>query len=89
MAWGDVIRELHPFQQFDLFDISQIVHTFNIREFFTSHWNKQHPHTSECVARHQPLDEDPVTDDCLICLVNSDDIDDEFNSQDPIDDYNT
>ena len=36
MAWGDVIKELHPFQQFDLFDISRIIHTFNIQEFFTS-----------------------------------------------------
>ena len=89
MAWGDVRKELHPFQQFDLFNISQVVHTFNIQEFFTSQWNKQHPHTPECVARRQSLDEDTDTDECLICLVNSDDTDDEFKLQHPNDDYNT
>ena len=31
MAWGDVIKELDPFQQFNLFDISQIIYKFNIQ----------------------------------------------------------
>ena len=89
MAWGDVIKQLDPFQQFALFDISRIIHAFNIEGFFTSQWNKQHQHTPECVARHQPLDEGPDPDDCLICLVNSDDLDDEFNLQEPDVDYST
>ena len=59
------------------------------KNFFTSQWNKQHPHTPECVARHQSLDEDTDTDECLICLVNSYDLDDEFNPQELNTDYNT
>ncbi|CAM4785809.1 unnamed protein product [Rotaria magnacalcarata] len=89
MAWGDIIRELYPFQQFDLFDISHVIHVFNIQQWFTSEWNKKHPHTSECVARHQPTADDTDMEDCLICVVNTDDLDDEFNSCDTNEDYNT
>ncbi|CAF3729490.1 unnamed protein product, partial [Rotaria socialis] len=41
------------------------------------------------VARHQPIIEELISDDFLVCLVNSDDLDDEFDPTHPIDDYNT
>jgi hypothetical protein len=89
MAWGDVKKELLSFDQFHLFDLSKITNTLNLQQFFTNHWNETHPHTSECLVRHQPSVAEPDSDDILICLVNSDDLDAEFNSFDITADCNT
>jgi hypothetical protein len=82
MAWGDVKKELLSFDQFHIFDLSKITNTLNLQQFFTNHWNETHPHTSECLVRHQTSVAEPDSDDILICLVNSDDLDAEFNSFD-------
>jgi hypothetical protein len=89
MAWGDVQKELRPFEQFNLFDISQVINTVNLQQYFTNHWNKTHPHTPQCLARHQPMDDASESDDVLICLVNSDDLENEFETDDATADYNT
>ena len=89
MAWGDVYKELHSFEDFNLFNLSQVTNTFDLQKFFTTYWNKTHPHTPECIASHQPAEEEAIPDDTLICLVNSNDIDDDFDPDDPMEDYNT
>ncbi|CAM4981871.1 unnamed protein product [Rotaria socialis] len=60
-----------------------------IEDYFAQQWNTAHPHTADCLARHQPIIEESISDDFLVCLVNSDDFDDEFDPTHPIDDYNT
>ncbi|CAF3328907.1 unnamed protein product [Rotaria sp. Silwood2] len=89
MAWGDVEKELGPFEDFNLFDLSQVTNTFDLQKYFTKLWNQMHPHTSDCLARHQPMIDECISEDVLVCFVNSDDIDDEFNPNDPTEDYNT
>ncbi|CAF0988794.1 unnamed protein product [Rotaria magnacalcarata] len=89
ITWGDLVKKLHPFQQFNLFDISQVTNTFNLQDYFAQQWNTAHPHTADCLARHQPIIEESISDDFLVCVVNSDDLDDEFDPTHPIDDYNT
>ncbi|CAF1290303.1 unnamed protein product [Rotaria magnacalcarata] len=89
MTWGDLVNKLHPFEQFNFFDISQVTNTFNLQDSFARQWNTAHPHTADCVARHQPIVEESISADFLVCLVNSDDLDDEFDPTHPIDDYNT
>ena len=89
IVWGDVHTELRPFNQFDLFDISQLINTLNLQEHFTRQWNLSHPHTSECIARHQFVIDESLPDDVLICLVNSDDLNDEYDERHPTDDFNT
>ncbi|CAF1336291.1 unnamed protein product [Rotaria sordida] len=89
MAWGDVKKELGPFEDFNLFDLSQVSNTLDLQKYFTKLWNETHPHTPDCLARHQPVIDDCISDDILVCFVNSDDIDDEFNPHNPTEDYNT
>ena len=89
MAWGEVRNELRPFDQFELFDISQVTNTLNLQEYFTRQWNLSHPHSSECISRHQSIMEESPPDDVLICLVNSDDLNDEYDERYPTDDFNT
>ena len=55
VAWGDPIQELIPYQQFGIFDLSHVQHTFNLQSHFTSHWNDTHPHCSTCPLRNQPV----------------------------------
>ncbi len=89
MAWGDILKELRPFEQFNLFDLSEITKTVNLQTKFSRYWNVTHPHTQECLARHQPEADEPEPDDILVCLVNSDDLDNEFDSMDITSDYNS
>ncbi|CAF3529826.1 unnamed protein product [Rotaria socialis] len=89
MTWGDLVKKLLTFEQFNFFDISQATNTFNLQDYFARQWNTAHPHTADCVGRHQPIIEESISDDFLVCLVNSDDLDDEFDPTHPIDDYNT
>ena len=87
MAWGEVKNELLSFEQFNLFDISQITNTFNLQKSFAYQWNKTHPHTNECVSRHQPIADELPSDDFLVCLVNSDDLNDDFDHTNPDHDH--
>jgi hypothetical protein len=89
MAWGDVVKELRPFEQFNLFDLSQVTDPINLQNFFTNEWNKTHPHTTECIDRHTPMIDASASDDILICLINTDDLEDDYDRNKPIDDYNT
>ena len=89
MTWGLVLNKLHIFEQLKLFDISQITNTFNIQQSFTSQWNSHHPHTVECTTVHQQLPKDHAQSDVLICLVNTVDLEDDFDSDQPINDHNT
>lgn len=50
MTWGDVRKELNPFEQFDLFDLSEVIHTVNLQKYFTREWNRTHPHTEDCLG---------------------------------------
>ena len=50
MAWGNVLNELRPFSDFNLFDISQVVKITNLQEHFAHVWNQQHPHPPDCLA---------------------------------------
>ena len=70
MIWGDVITELHPFQQFNLFDMANITNKLNLQEYFTTQWNITHPHTTECVFHHQSTIDESNSAEYLICLVN-------------------
>ncbi len=64
---------------FGLFDISQITNHLNIQSKFTDDWNNTHPHTPECLDRRQPnLDDE--SEGVLICLVNSDDLENDLHS---------
>ena len=89
LAWGNIQKELRPFKDFNLFDLSQVTNTLDLQQCFTNQWNNTHPHTPDCPARHQPWVNEPVSDNILVCLVNTDDIDDEFNPHDLTEDYNT
>ncbi|CAF3231871.1 unnamed protein product [Rotaria sp. Silwood2] len=89
MAWGDVEKELKPFSEFDLFDISDVTNIVNLQDLFTRQWNSTHPHTPECLARHQPVVEESTPDDVLICLIHSDDLCDEYDDDHPTNDFNT
>ncbi|CAF4904631.1 unnamed protein product [Rotaria sp. Silwood1] len=89
MAWGNVEKELKSFSEFDLFDISEVVNPLNLQDLFTLQWNLNHPHTNECLARHQLAVEEPTPDDVLICLIDSDDLCDEYDDDHPTNDFNT
>jgi hypothetical protein len=89
MTWGDVTKQLNLFSQFRLFDISQVTNTLNLQAYFTLQWNLNHPHTKECLARHQPMVNAPVSDDVLICLIDTYDLDDEYDDEHPTNDFNT
>ena len=89
MAWGDVIQELKPFEQFNLFDVSRITNKLNVQDFFTHHWNRTHSHTADCIARHQPLVEETYPDDYLECFVNTNELEEDFNPTYPNDDHIT
>lgn len=89
MGWGDVREELRKFVQFDLFDINQIDNTFNLQTYFTHYWNITHPHTPDCIDRHnQPVTE-LDSDDILVCYINSNDLDPDYDSSDYITDFDT
>lgn len=89
MAWGEVVDELRPFERFNLFDLSQVINKINLQERFKEYWNSRHPHTSECLHRNQPMDDTADSDDVLICLVNSNDIDNDLNAPDTTADSNS
>lgn len=89
IAWGDVDKKLLPFSKFDLFDPFHINNAINLQTLFKQHWNSTHPHTNACIERHQPTPLEPMSDDVLICLINSDDVDDEFDASSPHNDFNT
>ncbi len=89
MAWGDVHKELRPLEQYNLFDLSQVTHVINLQDEFTNYWNKTHPHSEECLARHQNTNDELIDADILICLVNSADLEDEYDSSNINDDFNT
>lgn len=75
IAWGDIQHELRAFEQFDLFDPNQLIHTIDFQRQFTDYWNITHPHTSECLHQHQQSDVEHESDDVLICLINNTDLD--------------
>ncbi|CAF1317642.1 unnamed protein product [Rotaria socialis] len=88
IAWGDPIKELYSFEQFRLFDISRITKTLNLQDFFNTMWNSAHPHIQACLNRHHVMEDDCSSDEVLICLINSDDIDDDLKPQDSKADFN-
>ena len=89
MAWGDLQQELGPLLSYNLFDYTSITQVINLQEKFTTYWNKTHPHTDECIAqRHHPND-DSNEDDVLICLVNTDDLDEHYDVSNIYDDYSS
>ena len=83
-----IIGTLRPFDQFQLFDISQLTNTLSLQEYVTRRWNLSHPHTSECLGRHQFVMEESPPDDVLICLINFDDLIDEYDERHSTDDFN-
>ena len=89
MAWGDVISELHRFEQFQLFNTSNIVDPVDIQQIFLQQWNEQHPHTTECVNNRYTLRDNDEFDDYLICLINSDDLDNDLHTSDSTSHYST
>ena len=89
ITWGSVAEKLLPFQQFGLLATSQLPNTLNLQKYFTDQWNDTHPHTSECSARDQPITDGYVSGEYLECLVNTDDLDNDFNPTHPIDTENT
>lgn len=89
LAWGDVLCELKPFVQFDLFQLSQVTDTLNVQDYFKLHWNRTHPHTPECIAHHSPVVDEPLPEDCIDCVVDSNDLEDDFDQRYPSDDHNT
>ena len=70
VAWGEPRHELLPFQQFHLFDLSHIRHSFNFQSYFTEHWNNTHPHHTTCPLHSQSIDTISDTD-ALLCYVDS------------------
>ena len=86
VSWDDVIHELTPFEEFDS---SQVPDTVKWQQYFTDYWNQSHPHTYDGRILHQPLTTNPIPDDYLLCVVNSDDINDEFNPLNTMGDHNT
>ena len=89
LAWGDVRSILEPFQHLGLFDMSRVTRTLDLQRFFTNHWNCEHPHAPDCIARHQPLDPEPISDDYLIVSIITDDLDDDYDHTDPAGDHNS
>ncbi len=53
---------------------------------FTSCWNIKHRHTQECLSRQEVQESDTGE---LICLINSDDLENGVVSNDPNADINT
>ena len=89
VSWGDVVAQLRPFAQHNLFDLSHLTNTLNLQKIFTDHWNSTHPHTSECLSGHTDASASPIADDFLVCLVDANDLDDEFHPLDTTSDFNT
>ncbi|CAF4584656.1 unnamed protein product, partial [Rotaria magnacalcarata] len=87
MGWEDVISELRPFASFSIFDLSHIMNHLYLQTNFTNEWNKAHPHTFECINRYQPVQDDDKSGDSLICLVNSDDLDNDLYHMDSTSDF--
>ena len=75
MGWGNVITELQSFQSFNLFDLSQLTNNINIQEIFQDQWNQSHPHIPACPNYSLSSSLNPEFDDCLICYVDSNDLD--------------
>lgn len=86
MAWGDVQQELRPLLPYHLFDPTQIIHVINLQGEFTRFWNRSHPHSPDCLDQHQHSNEE-AADDILICLVNTDDLEDDVDTRNVYDDY--
>ncbi|CAF4135462.1 unnamed protein product [Rotaria magnacalcarata] len=59
-------------------NLTELTNTFDLQKYFTKLWNQTHPYTSDCLARHQPVIDECISEDVLACLVNSDDINDEI-----------
>ncbi|CAF4291241.1 unnamed protein product [Rotaria sp. Silwood2] len=78
VSWGEISQELLSFQQFALFDLSQIRHPLNLQRYFTNEWNNTHPHISSCHTQQRPSrpDLDPHID--LICHIDTDDLDEDL-----------
>ena len=75
IIWGKVIEQLFPFEQFSLFDSSHLTNILNLQQSFTDQWNDNHPHTADCLSRHQPTIDEYASADYLECFVNTDDLD--------------
>ena len=89
IAWGDVRVELQPFLQFRLFDLSELEPTINLQSIFTTHWNQQHPHQPECLAQLPNKNNLINSPDYLICLVAADDLDNDYHTASPHDDFSS
>ena len=87
ITWGSLSSLLSPFQTFLPFDLTLIDKTLDLQQFFTRQWNRQHPHTDVCLARHQPVEQEILSDDCLICYVEVDDLENDFDRANPLEDY--
>ena len=55
VARGNVTKELSPFQQFSLFDLSNIQHYTNLQDYFTNTWNQTHPYISSCPVQQNQV----------------------------------
>ena len=89
VSWGDVLAQLRPFAQLNLFDLSQITNALNLQKIFTDHWNSTHPHTSACLTRHVNPSPNSIDEDFLVCLVDTNDLEDEYHPLDTTSDFNT
>ncbi|CAF4548251.1 unnamed protein product [Rotaria sp. Silwood2] len=78
VSWGEISQELLPFQQFTLFDLSQIRHPLNLQRYFTNEWNRTHPHISSCKTQQRQSYPDPHPQLDLICHIDSDDLDEDL-----------
>ena len=76
VAWSNVMRELLPFQQFSLFDLSNVQLPLNLQQYFTKQWNDTHPYLSPCLTQksHVSIDFDSDPNVNLICYVDTYDL---------------
>ncbi|CAF1187952.1 unnamed protein product [Rotaria sordida] len=76
LKFSPIPKKLSSFQQFALFNLSQIRHPLNLQQYFTNEWNRNHPHLSprNTQQRHIYLDPDPNLE--LIVNIDTNDLDD-------------
>ncbi|CAF1661565.1 unnamed protein product [Adineta ricciae] len=84
---GNLQQSLALFESFNLFSLSQLIHVLDLQSLFATHWNSLHPHTAECLSHPTVVSDDCETDDTLVCLVNTDDLEIDSLHANLLDDY--
>lgn len=87
IGWGNVKNEFRAFEQFQLFNLNQLVNSIDLQTHFTNYWNQMHPHTTKCLTLNQPIPDEPEPDDVLICCINSTDLENNSTSINEHDDF--